>query len=75
VKLAAAMLQIFKDAGVLEKVRDLHDRISVFAHFCLLKLGSLTFDNAGNNNTLMEELEAELNKLDISFHRDGNRIR
>lgn len=32
-------------------------------------------DNASNNNTMMEALERELQKLDIPFHRDGNRVR
>jgi hypothetical protein len=32
-------------------------------------------DNVSNNNTLMEAMEKALNKLDIPFSKDGNRIR
>lgn len=35
----------------------------------------ITLDNASNNNTLMEELSTELEKLGIPFDKDGNRIR
>jgi len=35
----------------------------------------ITLDNASNNNTLMEELATELEKLGIPFDKDGNRIR
>ncbi|TEB20236.1 hypothetical protein FA13DRAFT_1645125, partial [Coprinellus micaceus] len=39
------------------------------------KIGSITMDNASNNNTLMEAFEKALVDLNVPFHRDGNRIR
>ncbi|KAJ2928061.1 hypothetical protein H1R20_g9035, partial [Candolleomyces eurysporus] len=41
----------------------------------LHKIGSLTMDNASNNNTLMAAIELKLQELDIPFSADGNRIR
>ena len=35
----------------------------------------IMLDNASNNNTLMEELATELEKLGIPFDKDGNHIR
>jgi phosphomannomutase len=34
----------------------------------------ITLDNASNNNTMMEEVAAELKELGIAFDADGNRI-
>jgi len=35
----------------------------------------ITLDNASNNDTMMVEIEAELEELGIPFHHEGNRIR
>lgn len=49
--------------------------LAVTYHSEFYQVGQVTMDNASNNNTMMEELERELTKRGISFHRDGNRIR
>ncbi|KAH8073394.1 ribonuclease H-like domain-containing protein, partial [Cristinia sonorae] len=39
------------------------------------QIGTITLDNASNNNTLMRELQRLLKKEDIPFDAEGNRIR
>ncbi|THH29757.1 hypothetical protein EUX98_g4446 [Antrodiella citrinella] len=38
-------------------------------------MGMTTMDNAGNCGTMMNALEDLLKKLNIPYHREGNRIR
>jgi hypothetical protein len=42
---------------------------------CLGRIGTITLDNASNNNTLMESMEENLTALGIAFSKDENRIR
>ncbi|CAA7271021.1 unnamed protein product [Cyclocybe aegerita] len=42
---------------------------------CVEKISAITLNNAGNNNTMMEQLSDELELLGIPFDKDGNRIR
>ena len=43
--------------------------------YALLKLGTITMDNASNNDTFMSELKELLRADNIPFDEDGNRIR
>lgn len=38
-------------------------------------MGEITLDNASNNDTMCEELEALFASIDVPFSRVGNRIR
>lgn len=40
-----------------------------------MQIGWLTMDNAGNNGTMVNELENILGNRGISFHADNNWIR
>lgn len=74
--LAKVFFSIVKELGILHKVRlytcpyDLYLCVRYF-----IQLGTITMDNASNNDTFMVELEALLRGAGISFHRDHNRIR
>lgn len=41
----------------------------------MCQLGSITADNASNNDTMMEHLEALFKKENIPFDHHGNRVR
>lgn len=41
----------------------------------ILKVGSITADNASNNNTMMEHLEERFRGAGVPFDRNGNRVR
>jgi hypothetical protein len=41
----------------------------------LPKVGSITADNAANNNTMMRHLETRFRKVGVPFDRNGNRVR
>ncbi|KAF5332789.1 hypothetical protein D9611_005171 [Ephemerocybe angulata] len=42
---------------------------------CLHKISTITLDNASNNNTAMDKIHEELERLKIPFDTVGNRIR
>jgi hypothetical protein len=41
----------------------------------LCEVGSITADNAANNNTMMRHLEARFHDAGVSFDHNGNRVR
>lgn len=49
-----------------------NDKFDTYANS---KLGSITMDNASNNDTLMSELKELLRADNMPFDQDGNRIR
>ncbi|CAA7265591.1 unnamed protein product [Cyclocybe aegerita] len=40
-----------------------------------IEISTITADNAGNNNTMMDEMAAELQSMGIHFDKEGNHIR
>jgi hypothetical protein len=64
--LARVVMHLLDRAGITVKVSKIfHDRHPFVT--CFLKTGHVTFDNASNNNTMMEELEVKMIARDIEF--------
>jgi hypothetical protein len=72
--LATAFYKIVKEAGVEHRVY----LFPPFQHFLSLttvdQMGSITADNASNNDTMMEHLERLFAEDNIPFSCHGNRV-
>lgn len=71
--LAGILFGILSEYNILHKV----SQQKIFASSYMLnqaQIGSITLDNASNNDTMMEGLQKLMEEAGHTFHKDGNRI-
>ena len=73
--LARILSEIIHEMGIANRVSAIRCCLQTFNTHFPSKIGSLTADNAANNNTMMQHLEARLRDAKIPFDHNGNRVR
>ena len=73
--LARILSEIIHEMGIIDRVCDTHLCPQTVNISSTSKIGSITADNAANNNTMMRHLEAWFRDANVPFDHDGNRVR